>query len=46
LSLSYYKLACHYLLHLLSTLRTYTCPIFYILLCCSEEGEYFDEDFF
>jgi hypothetical protein len=46
LSLSCYKLACHYLLHLLSTLCTHTYPISCILLCCSEEGEYFDEDFF
>jgi hypothetical protein len=46
LSLSCYKLACHYLLHLLSNLCTHTCPISRILLCCSEEGEYFDEDFF
>jgi hypothetical protein len=44
--LSCYKLACHYFLHLLSTLCTHTCPIFCILLRCSEEGEYFDEDFF
>jgi hypothetical protein len=35
LSLSCYKLACHYFLHLLSTLCTYTCPISYILLLCS-----------
>jgi hypothetical protein len=35
LSLSCYKLACHYFLHLLSTLCTHTCPIFYILLLCS-----------
>jgi hypothetical protein len=33
-------------LHLLSTLCTHTYPISCILLCCSEEGEYFDEDFF
>jgi hypothetical protein len=30
-----YKLACHYYLHLLSTLCTHTCPIFYILLLSS-----------
>jgi hypothetical protein len=35
LSLSCYKLACHYFLHLLSTLFTHTCPIFCILLLCS-----------
>jgi hypothetical protein len=46
LSLSCYKLARHYFLHLLSTLCTHTCPISYILLCCSEDEEYFDEDFF
>jgi hypothetical protein len=46
LSLSCYKLACHYFLHLLSTLCTHTCPISCILLCCSEDEEYFNEDFF
>jgi hypothetical protein len=35
LSISCYKLACHYFLHLLSILCTHTCPIFYILLLCS-----------
>jgi hypothetical protein len=35
LSLSCYKLACHYFLHLLSTLCTHTCPISCILLLCS-----------
>jgi hypothetical protein len=35
LSLSCYKLACHYFLHLLSTLSTHTCPISSILLLCS-----------
>jgi hypothetical protein len=35
LSLSCYKLACHYFLHLLSTLFTHTCHISYILLLCS-----------
>jgi hypothetical protein len=35
LSLSYYKFACHYFLHLLSTLCTHTYPISYILLLCS-----------
>jgi hypothetical protein len=44
--LSCYKLSCHYFLHLLSTLCTHNFPISCILLCCSEEGEYFDEDFF
>jgi hypothetical protein len=46
LSLSCYKLACHYFLHLPSTLCTDTCPISYILFYCSEDEEYFDEDFF
>jgi hypothetical protein len=46
LSLSCYKHACHYFLHLLSTFCTHTCPISCILLSCLEEGEYFDEDFF
>jgi hypothetical protein len=45
LSLSCYKLACYYFLYLLSTLCTHICPISYILLCCSEDEEYFDEDF-
>jgi hypothetical protein len=31
---------------LLSTSCTHTCHISCILLCCLEEGEYFDEDFF
>jgi hypothetical protein len=35
LSLSCYKLACHYLLHLWSTLCTHTCHISCILLLCS-----------
>jgi hypothetical protein len=35
LSISCYKVAYHYFLHLLSTLCTHTCPIFYILLLCS-----------
>jgi hypothetical protein len=35
LSLSCYKFACHYFLHLLSTLCTHTCPISCILLLCS-----------
>jgi hypothetical protein len=35
LSLSCYTLACHYFLHLLSTLCTHTCPISCILLLCS-----------
>jgi hypothetical protein len=35
LSLSCYKLACHYFLHLLSTLCTHTCPISCILFLCS-----------
>jgi hypothetical protein len=35
LSLSCYKLVCHYLLHLLSILCTHTCPIFCILLLYS-----------
>jgi hypothetical protein len=35
LSLSCYKLACHYFLYLLSTLCTHTCPISCILLLCS-----------
>jgi hypothetical protein len=30
----------------LSTLCTHTFPISCILICFSEEGEYFDEDFF
>jgi hypothetical protein len=34
LSLSYYELAYHYFLYLLSTLCTHTCPISYILLLC------------
>jgi hypothetical protein len=45
LSLSCYKVAYHYFLHLLSTLCTHTCSIFCRLLCCSEDEEYFDEDF-
>jgi hypothetical protein len=39
LSLSCYKLACHYFLHLLSTLCTHTCPIFCTLLLCSTAQE-------
>jgi hypothetical protein len=35
LSLSCYKLAYHYFLHLRSTLYTHTCHISYILLLCS-----------
>jgi hypothetical protein len=35
LSLSCYKLACHYFLHLRSTLCTHTFHISYILLLCS-----------
>jgi hypothetical protein len=35
LSLSCYKLVCHYFLRLLSTLCTHTCPISCILLLCS-----------
>jgi hypothetical protein len=35
LSLSCYKLACHYFLHLWSTLCTHTCYISCILLLCS-----------
>jgi hypothetical protein len=37
LSLSCYKLVCHYLLHLLSTLCTHTCHISYILILCSTD---------
>jgi hypothetical protein len=35
LSLSYYKFACHYFLHLWGTLCTHTSYIFCILLLCS-----------
>jgi hypothetical protein len=47
LSLSCYKIACHYFLHLLSTLCTNTCYFTYfaVMLCCSEDKEFFDEDF-
>jgi hypothetical protein len=34
-SLSCYKVACHYFLHLQRTLCTHTCHIFCILLLCS-----------
>jgi hypothetical protein len=37
LSLSCYKVACHYFLHLLSTLCTHTCHISCILLLCSAD---------
>jgi hypothetical protein len=35
LSLSYYKIACHYFLHLQCTLCTHTYHIFCLLLLCS-----------
>jgi hypothetical protein len=37
LSLSCYKLACHYFLHVQSTLCTHTCHISCVLLCSAAQ---------
>jgi hypothetical protein len=47
LSLSCYRFVCHYFLYLLSTLCTHTCYFSSLvaMLCCSEDEEFFDEDY-